>query len=118
MRLNVYLPDDLGEKVRSEMPDLNLSGLLQQALRQALDCAHERWVCADCGEDVDTDEVCRGAMKELWDELWWSWEPLVDRRGTAEGAAKVGRDVAVRMGVPGAAMRPLLRPTRAMREAG
>ena len=118
MRLNVYLPDDLGEKVRSEMPDLNLSGLLQQALRQALDCEHERWVCADCGEDVDTDEVCRGAMKEFLDAAWWQLEGLVDRRGTAEGAAKVLRDVAVGMGVPGAGMRPLLRPTRSMREAG
>ena len=116
-RVSVYLPESMSERVREELPDLNLSGLLQQALEAALDCDHDRWVCADCGEDVDTTEVCRGAWAELYDELWWSLESLVDRRGTAEGAAKVLRDVAERMGVPGAGRRPLLRPNRAMRES-
>ena len=117
-RVSCYVPEDLADRLREHAPDLNVSGLLQQALRQALSCDHDRWVCADCGEDVDTTEVCRGAMRELFDAAWWQLESLVDRRGTAEGAVKVLRDVAVRMGVPGAGRRPLLRPNRAMRDAG
>jgi hypothetical protein len=112
VRVNVYLPDDLGEQVKAELPDVNVSAVLQDALRRLLACDHERYVCADCGEDVDAVEVARAAMELLWRELLWAWEPLVDKGGTAEGAARVGKDVAVRLGVPGAESRPLPRPPR------
>ena len=117
MRVNVYLPDDLGEKVRSELPDVNVSAVVQEALRHMLDCEHERLTCDGCGEVVDRSTVAGAAMADLWRDLLWAWEPLVDRHGTAEGAARVARDVAVRHRVPRADRIPQPRPSRAMREA-
>jgi post-segregation antitoxin (ccd killing protein) len=35
MRLNVTVPDGLIARVREEHPDLNVSGVLQQALRRS-----------------------------------------------------------------------------------
>lgn len=117
MRVNVYLPDDLGERVRSDLPDVNVSAVLQSALRGLLECGHEQLTCGDCGESVEASEVAGEALAAFWSELLWAWEPLVDRGGTAEGAAKVGRGVAVAMGVPDAERRPLPRPPRMRRTA-
>lgn len=101
------------EQVRSDMPDLNVSAVLQQALRNLLECEHERMVCADCGDPVDVVDIARESMGLLWAELVHEWQPLVDRGGTAEGAARVGKEVAVRMGAAGAERRALPRPPRA-----
>ena len=115
VRITIYVPDDLGEQVRSA--DMNVSAVAQEALRRRLECDHERLTCSACGDGVGRDEVAGGAMAELWQDMLWRWEPLVDRGGTAEGAARVARDVAVRHGVPRADRIPLPRPSRAMREA-
>ena len=115
MRVNVYLPDSLGELVRSA--DMNVSAIVQEALRQRLECDHERLTCSGCGGEAERSELAGEALGALWRDLLWAWEPLVDRRGTAEGAARVARDVAVRHGVPRADRIPLPRPSRARREA-
>lgn len=117
MRVNVSVPDALMEQVRSDMPDLNVSAVLQKALRDLVECDHERMACADCGEDVDVVDIARESMGLLWAELVHAWQPLVDRGGTAEGAARVGKEVAVRMGAAGAERRALPRPPRHHREA-
>lgn len=115
-RRNVWLPDDLAAQVQEQLPDVNVSAVVQEALRALLDCEHEELTCADCGNAVDRSVVAGEAMWVFWRELLWAWEPLVDRGGTAVGAAKVGRDVAVRMGVPKAEMLALPRPPRSRRE--
>lgn len=113
--MNVYVPDDLGAKVKERLPDLNVSNVLQQALRLLLDCDHERMACADCGESMNLESVSALAMEALYRELLWAWQPLVDQGGTAEGAARVAKVVAVELGVPGAEMRALPRPPRSRR---
>lgn len=117
MRLNVSVPERLVEQVREALPDLNVSAVLQQALRALVECEHERMVCADCGDPVDVVDIARESMGLLWAELVHEWQPLVDRGGTAEGAARVGKEVAVRMGAAGAERRALPRPPRHHREA-
>ena len=117
MRVNCHVPDDLAARVKDELPDLNVSAVLQQALQGLLECEHERYVCADCGEDVDAALVASEAMGLLWAELLWAWQPLVDRGGTAEGAARIGKEVAVRMGAARAETRALPRPPREKRRA-
>lgn len=113
MRLNVSVPDELIQQARADLPELNVSAVLQQALRGLLDCQHERLACADCGEPVDGSAADTGeALAAFWSDLLHEWGPLVDRGGTAEGAARVGKAVAVRMGVPGAERKPLPRPPR------
>jgi hypothetical protein len=42
MRLNVYLPDDLGARVKAELGDANLSAIFQEALIAELDRAQAR----------------------------------------------------------------------------
>ena len=116
MRLNVYLPDELGEQVKEHLPNVNVSALLQDALRDLLECGHERLACAGCGEQVDPTVVAGAALDSFYAELLWRWQALVDNRGTAVGAAQVAKSVAVEMGVPGAERRSLPRPPR-MRHA-
>lgn len=112
MRLNVYVPDDLGQRAKEQLADLNVSAVLQGALRALLDCEHERLACADCGELVDYSAAANEALEMFWRELLHAWQPLVDRGGTAEGAARVAKVVAVELGVPGAEWRALPRPPR------
>lgn len=112
LRLNVYVPDELGDRVRTELSGVNVSAVLQQALRGLLDCEHERLACADCGELVDYSAAANEALESFWRELLHAWGPLVDRGGTAEGAARVAKVVAVELGVPGAEWRALPRPPR------
>ena len=116
-RVTVYLPGELDAQVRENLPGVNISAVLQEALRQMLDCEHEHLRCADCGEAVDSSAAVGNALSKFWGELLWTWQPLVDRGGTAEGAARVGKEVAVRLGVPRAETQPLPRPTRRAREA-
>lgn len=113
LRVNVYVPDDLGERVKERLPDINVSAVLQQALVGLLDCDHERVACEDCGVSVDGGADALEALDRFWRELLHAWQPLVDRGGTAEGAARVGKAVAVEMGVPNAERRALPRPPRA-----
>lgn len=115
MRLNVHVPDELRAMVKEQLPDLNVSALLQDALRGLLDCGHERFCCAACGEGVDASVVAGDALAGFWSELVWAWEPLVDKHGTAVGAAQVAKGVAVAMGVPNAERVPLPRPPRMRR---
>lgn len=99
------------------MPDLNVSAVLQQALVGLLECEHERVVCEDCGVSVDGGADTLDALDRFWRELLHAWQPLVDRGGTAEGAARVAKVVAVEMGVPGAERQPVPRPPRKRRVA-
>lgn len=120
MRINAYVPDGLAERVKAELPEVNVSAVLQEALRSLLDCDHDRLACADCGEPVDGSVVdAEEALAAFWSDLLHEWGPLVDRGGTAEGAARVGKAVAIAHGIPGADRKPLPRPPRhaAMRHA-
>ncbi|MGH9042655.1 MAG: hypothetical protein ACRDZ3_20765 [Acidimicrobiia bacterium] len=47
-RVNLSLPDELAELVHHELPDLNVSRVLQDALRALLRCDHRDLVCAQC----------------------------------------------------------------------
>lgn len=112
MRVNCHVPDALAEQVKEHLPDVNVSSVLQRALQALLECHHERLVCADCGAEVDEEAASNAALDVFWRELLWAWQPLVDKGGTAEGAARVAKAVAVEMGVPGAERRALPRPPR------
>lgn len=114
MRLNVYVPDDLGERVKAALPDVNVSAVLQAALTKLIDCDHARVACADCGEPMDLSEVAGEALSRFYGDLLWALQPLVDRGGTAEGAARIAKTVAIEMCVP-RADRPLPRPVRQKR---
>ena len=117
MRLNVTVPDRLIERVRDDLPGVNVSGVLQSALRELLECDHERLSCSQCEASLSRSELSTTALDRLYRELMAAWEPLVDRQGTAEGAARVAKHVAQEAGVPRADRIPLPRPSRAMREA-
>lgn len=115
----MHLPDDLAASVREQLPDINVSAVLQDALRRMLEgeCPHNRLSCADCGSAVPRDQVGGEAAARFYRELLFELGPLVDQLGTAEGAARIAKRIAVELGVPGADRAPLPRPPRSAREA-
>ncbi|HUC37020.1 MAG TPA: hypothetical protein VMR97_07850 [Acidimicrobiales bacterium] len=116
MRLNVYLPDELATTVREKLPDIKMSGVLQEALRGLLGCHHAELCCRTCAIPITRAEITTEALDAFYAELSDRLDLLVRRVGTAEGAAKVARDVARRHGIGFASWRALPRPTRGERE--
>lgn len=114
-RLNVTMPDELAELVRREMPGLNVSGVLQEALRDRLVCDHRDLACRCCGAHVrrvDLEAVVLGAF---FAEAMWRLREPVSRCATAEGAARVLANLARSWEVPEVDRTPLPRPTRSQR---
>jgi hypothetical protein len=119
-RKNVSLPDDLEASVRELLPDINVSAVLQDALRKLLEggeCPHNRLTCAECGVDVARSQVGGELAGRFYRELLHELGPLVDQLGTAEGAARIAKRIALELGVPGADHLGLPRPPRSAREA-
>ncbi len=116
MRVNVYVPDELVAAVRERLPGLNVSKALQTTLAGLLGCEHGDLACAVCGEAIDRSTVAGEALGAFYDDLLQRLEPLVWKVGTAEGAARIMRDVALRHGIGIAGFRPLPRPNRADRQ--
>lgn len=116
-RVNVYLPDELHELLRAELPELNLSQLMQEAIRGVLGCRHDELVCGRCAEPIDRAALIDAAMGAFYSDVMWELTPLVDRAGTAEGGARIVKDVARRHHVTRAETIPLPRPSRAGRQA-
>lgn len=114
-RTNVYIPDELAATVRAELPDLNLSQFVREALIGLLRCEHHELACAACSARISRREVVDGPLSAFWGELMDELELLALRGGTAEGAARVLRRVGQAHGASRADRRPLPRPTRAER---
>jgi post-segregation antitoxin (ccd killing protein) len=115
-RLNVWVPDELDAALRAQLPGINVSKLLQEAIRGVLGCRHEQLACRRCALPIDRHALLDERLGEFYRDLLWSLEPLVNRIGTAEGAARIAKDVALRFQVPGAEDLPLPRPSKANRE--
>ena len=116
-RVSVYVPDELEATVRERLPGVNRSEVLQRALRALLGCEHSAAVCADCGEPVSISGAEAAALDGFYSALLEALEEPVLRGATAEGAARVAKEVARRWRVPAAERLPLPRPTRAERRA-
>jgi hypothetical protein len=115
-RLNVWVPDELHATFRARLPEANVSRLLQEAMRGLLDCRHEQLACRRCAAPIDRRRLVDERLSEFYSDLLWSLEPLVNRVGTAEGAARIAKDVALRFQIPGAEDVPLPRPSKANRQ--
>lgn len=116
-RVNVYLPAELQQVLRDKLPDVNLSQLLQEAIRGVLGCEHHELVCGTCAQPVDRWALVDERLGRFYGDLMWALEALVRRCGTAEGAARVLRDVGQRWQIGKADTIPLPRPSRSEREA-
>jgi hypothetical protein len=116
VRVNVFVPDELFAAIREHLPGLNVSRTLQDALAALLGCEHGCLACAACGTTIDRADVVAQELDAFYGDVLNRLEPLVWKVGTAEGAARILRDVALRYGVTAAGWRPLPRPTRAERQ--
>jgi len=114
-RINVTLPDELAALVRDEMPGLNVSGVLQEALRARVSCDHRALGCACCGANVARTDVEHAILAGFFREAMWRLQDPVSKCATAEGAARVLVDLARAWEVPDWERVPLPRPTRAQR---
>ena len=116
MRTNVWVPDELMGRVRTEHPDVNVSAVLQAGLRALWSCTHDVVACACCGKPLHREELERAALVRFWRVLTVRLELAVAGRQTAQGAARAVKECAVEHGVAPAALAPQIRPTRAERE--
>jgi hypothetical protein len=56
-RLTVYLPDELHQRAREQLPDdLSWSSVLAEGLAARLECAHAELVCARCHAPIPLPE--------------------------------------------------------------
>lgn len=116
MRLNVYVPDPLAQEVRRALPGLNVSGALQETLRDLLACDHPELECTSCSASIDFDRIVEDALEAFYLDLLHELERIIVD-GTAEGAARIAKALAIDFGVQRAEKHPLPRPSRAQREA-
>lgn len=115
MRLNVYVPDELAASVKGRLPDLNVSALLQAALRDALGCDHAELVCSSCASGFDRRRYRDEQLSDFYSALLWALDPLARRGATVEGACRVVKDIGERHQISAASRLPLPRPSRAER---
>ena len=122
-RVNVWLNKDVYDTLRRELPDVNVSGLLRQAIESTLNCWHDQLECTRCGSQVDHQYLLSKEVTRFYRDARNAIGDLVDKgRGTAEGAQRVLHDVAQLWHGKGlvhwdAAREPLNRPARSVREA-
>lgn len=110
-RVNLWVPDALLEQVR-QLEDVNYSALYQEMLRGLLSCEHEQLVCGACAVPIDKAAVIDQHLSAFYVEALARIGEVVYRNGTAEGAARVLKDVAERRGVTAVDRDPLPRPSR------
>lgn len=115
--LSIYVADELDELVQAELPNLNLSQTFQAHLSGLLRCDHQRVICRDCSATVDNATLIAAELERFFVDLMRKLEELVHRIGTAEGAARVARDLALNYRVDRAKDWVLPRPTKGERAA-
>jgi hypothetical protein len=116
-RINVWVPDELHRTIKLRLPGLNVSAVVQGALAAQLDCTHEQLTCSSCSTPIDHRELIGAALNSFYSDALWDLEGLVRTCGTAEGAARVLKETALRHRISDATHLPLPRPTRANRHA-
>jgi hypothetical protein len=114
-RMNVTLPDELAELVRSALPGLNVSGVLQRALQELVECDHAELSCSCCGAKVEQRALVDARLGAFYGEVIWQLHGPIARCETAEGAARVVQSIARSWEVPSVDRTPLPRPTRSQR---
>jgi len=114
-RINVTIPDALAVLVRERMPGLNVSGVLQAALAELVECSHHVLACTCCGARVEQRALADVVLSRFYAELVWRLQEPVSKCVTAEGAARVMQDVARSWEVSSVETSPLPRPTRSQR---
>jgi hypothetical protein len=112
-RLNVYVPDELEAAMREQLPGLNVSAVLREALHGLLRCDHAVVRCCGCSADLRRSALEIAAVAGFWRELAPELERLAWAQGTATGAAAVVWRAA---GARGVAVGSPPRPNRADRE--
>lgn len=90
-RRTVYLPPELDAALAERLPNVNVSMVLQAALRGLLGCAHESLCCATCSTAVSPAALATAARDEFAHALYRRLELPARRaeRLTAEGAVRI-----------------------------
>jgi hypothetical protein len=113
--MNVTLSDELATLVRENMPGLNVSGVLQRALAELVECPHAELVCSCCGARVQHRALVDARLGAFYSDVIWRLQEPVSRCATAEGAARVVQSTARSWEVPTVDHTPLPRPTASQR---
>jgi len=122
-RVNSWLPQNVYDTLRRELPNVNVSKLLQLAIEGTLNCWHDQLECTRCGSRVDHQYLLSKEVTRFYEDVRHALTALVlTGRGTAEGAQRVLQDVAKLWHGKGlvhwdAANAPIERTSRSVREA-
>lgn len=116
-RVTLYLPDELAARIRHELPGLNISRALREALVERLACRHDELACPTCAAVMVRAELVDDALCAFYAQAWAQLGELAARAGTAEGAVAILRRVAEDFGLSKVARFPLVRSTVRARRA-
>lgn len=122
-RVNVWLPQDVYDTLRRELPDVNVSKLLRAAIEKTLDCWHDQLACTRCGSAVDHKYLISLEITRFYADARWALGQLtLTGTGTSEGAERVLKEVAAVWHGKGllhrdAYLAPVHRPPRSTRDA-
>lgn len=116
MQLSVWVPNELAEALKTRLPGVNVSKVLQDGLRSLLDCEHDQLVCADCAAPVNRRAITDDALSKFYSQVMWEIRDLVAAGGTCEGAGRIVKGVAEAHQVSAAKRVSLPRPPRGVRE--
>jgi len=115
-RVTLSLPSGLLERVRQANPELNLSEVFQKAMQEVLDCPHRELRCARCSAPIDHREIQADVLGRFFSDAMWALGELIYGGGTAEGAHRVLKRLAIGWGVPGASDYALARRPKGTRQ--
>jgi hypothetical protein len=115
-RVNVWIPDELHHTIKSRVPRLNLSAIVQGALAATLECDHDELACATCSAGVERSGIADEAMGRLYDLALGKLERLMNDGGTVEGAIRLLAEAGRGLNVT-AAQRAVPRLSKARRDA-
>lgn len=114
-RVNLSVPDDVLARVRADLPGVNLSATLREALGRLLRCSHDELVCSMCAGVIERRVMLDDVLGRFYDDAMWELRTAIAGGGTLEGFGTVLKRVATGYGVSKAATTPLPRSTRVER---
>lgn len=116
-RVNLSIPDELHERVNAELPGVNYSQVLRDALTPLLACTHDELACTRCTHVLERIAIVDGALERFYADAMWRLREQLAVGGTLEGFGAVLKHLAEGYGISGVAGVPLPRLSRSERRA-
>lgn len=116
--VSVWIPNELAATVKAQLPRVNVSRTLQEALQRLLGCEHHELVCGACSTAIPRVDVVAPPLAAFYADVMGVISVLSRRPGmTVEGVARAIREIGRNHGVAAADVTPLPALTDAERRS-